>query len=166
MAPEAIRDIQRDLLPEVVEAAVRTEPYRRLYRSSSPPEIHDPEDLRRLPFTDRSLLAEWPIEDRVATAPSQLVRWATSGTSGRPMETGMSPEEQGLDAALFARQTHALGISPARLVLAALDHARERTEMFLARQPATVLTPASADTMAERIRSLGRIVLVGWPSVL
>jgi len=166
MEPEEIRRMQWRLLHEVMQAALRTEPYRRLY-PSSPPGLQAPEDLRRLPFTDRAWFAQWPLQARLAARPKHMVRWATSGTSGRPMETAMSGEEQRYDQALFARQALALGVPRgARLVLACLDHARERTEMFVRGRPTTVVTPASATALAEEVRREAHIVLLGWPSVL
>src|SRR5919109_2310518 len=167
MEPEELHRAQGRLLSEVVQSALRTEPYRRLHRSRTPPDLRSPEDVARLPFTDRAWLAEWPLEARLASRPEQMVRWPTSGTSGRPMDTAVSLEEQRFADALFGRQIHALGLPRgARIMLAALEHAREQTNLFVRGRNTSVLTPASAETLAEQVRSAGPIVLVGYPSVL
>src|SRR5204862_4097445 len=106
-------------------------------------------------------------ETRLASHPDGMALWSTSGTSGRPMDTAMSPDEQNYSEALFGRQLGALGLPlTAPIVLAALDHAREQTEMFLSGRSTKVLTPASAATLAEEVRSSRATILLGWPSVL
>lgn len=110
--PEVLRLLQADRLNRVLEAAVRVEPYSRLYPGGTLPDLRGPEDLARLPLIDRTMLASLPLEARVAVRPASMVIESSSGTTGAVLLTARSEDEAALEDALFRRQERALGLDP------------------------------------------------------
>ena len=108
--PQELGRLQLAALTGILEAAWKTEPYRRLYGSR--PKVAKLDDLRDLPFTDRAYLASFPVEQRITDAADDLEPEPSTGTSGEVMVSMRSPDESTLQVILWMRQLLAQGIGP------------------------------------------------------
>lgn len=107
--PEVLREHQVASLNRILDAVMRSEPYRRLYGSR--PRLESLEDLRALPVIDRSYLARFSVEERLTHHPPDLEREPSTGTTGEVMLTLRAPGENEYQQALLGRQFEVQGIS-------------------------------------------------------
>lgn len=165
---EELERIQLGRLSLVMEAAGRTEPYRRLHGDLVGRRIKRVADLFNLPVVDRVHLASFPFEDRMASQPERIIRHSTSGTTGTPIQIAWSGEEDEEHHLILARQLEAQGVTPnSEPFFVNVIHSRQQTEIATARGRRTnILKPASAASLAEEIKAAAPTVLWGEPSIL
>lgn len=99
-SPEQLRSLQEEKLRRLVHHAYHQVPlYRRLWDAAGvrPEEIRTLENLPRLPVVDKQTLrAAYPAEAVARNVdPRQLVRYASSGSTGRPLQFVMTRAEKG-----------------------------------------------------------------------
>jgi phenylacetate-CoA ligase len=155
-------------MASAMEAALRTEPYQRLYENLDLREIREVADLARLPVLDRPSLAAFPTESRMAMQHDQLIRRSTSGTTGDPIESVWSADEGTEQDLLVARQLEGQGVDPhARFFFINVVRSQRSTEVITSSGRRTsAFTVASAATLANQINAAAPDVLWGEPSLL
>ena len=115
---------QADRLRRVVRHAYAHVPYyRRLFDAHrvSPDDIRSADDLVRIPVTTRKTLQELPEEESVARGvrADRLIRYSTSGWSGRPLTVRRSWMESRLLGAIRIRAMRSFGLEPDDVVVIA-----------------------------------------------
>ncbi|MDW8316994.1 MAG: hypothetical protein RMN53_03975 [Anaerolineae bacterium] len=98
--PERLRALQEEKLRRLVRHAYHQVPlYRRLWEAAGvrPEDIRTLDDLPRLPLVDKpTLRAAYPAEAVARDVdPRQLVRYASSGSTGQPLQFVMTRAEKG-----------------------------------------------------------------------
>jgi phenylacetate-CoA ligase len=113
--PEALRELQLARLRRLAAHAYAQVPlYRRLWDAHGvqPQDIRSLDDLARLPLLDKSTLRAAYPDDALAddVDRSQLVRYASSGSTGEPLQFVMTRAEKGQRwAVMFRLPGHARG---------------------------------------------------------
>ena len=160
------------------EVASRVPYYRRLFQEEglTPEGFGSPEDLTRLPVTDKALIRAQG-EDWLAEGATGLVRQQTSGSSGEPLTFWLSKDRISLDIAAKWRATRwwDVDIGDRELVLwgsAVENQAQDRVRAWRDRLMRSRLVPAQAldgpglDGVIEQIRRFRPRMLFGYPSAL
>lgn len=161
---EVLRKHQVASLTRVLDAAMRSEPYRRLY--GSPPRVTSLEDLGAMPVIDRSYLARFSIEERLTHHPPDLERAPSTGTTGEVMLTLRAPEENEYQWGLLGRQFEVQGISPGARHLSLLFQLRPDEALQVRGNVGHFPAWAPAEKQAEIVRSFKPSFISGPASCL
>lgn len=105
---EVLREHQLSALNRILDAAIISEPYRRLYGSHR--QLQDLEELSELPVIDRQYLAQFPVDQRLTRQVEDLEREPSTGTTGEVMLSMRAPEEVVYQDLLVVRQFIQQGI--------------------------------------------------------
>jgi phenylacetate-CoA ligase len=131
MPPAWTRRLEEELLADQVARCYERSPFwrRKLAEGGVRPEqVLGAEDLRRIPFTTKQELrasqeAEPPLGDFACVDPVDVVRvHLTSGTTGKPLVLGYTPEDLKTSTRIGARSFWAAGARPDDVLLHCLNY--------------------------------------------
>ena len=131
MPPAWTRRLEEELLAEQVAHCYERSPFwrRKLAGAGVRPEhVLGADDLSRIPFTTKEELrasqeAEPPLGDFACADPVDVVRvHLTSGTTGKPLVLGYTPEDLKTSARIGARAFWAAGARPDDVLLHCLNY--------------------------------------------
>lgn len=132
MAPEELRQLQESKLVQQLEYVARNSPFYRQKLRDAGIEVRDIRslnDVRKLPFTDKSelrdaLLQQPPaLGSNQAASTEEIVRiHASSGSTGRPTYVGLTKKDSDLWTESCGRAFWSLGIRPDDIVLHAWNY--------------------------------------------
>ena len=116
LEPGALRALQLERLQRVVtEACARSATYRRLCREArvTPPDIRSLDDLRRLPFLEKTTLRDtYPDGLRICGLDAIIEVHSTSGTTGKPTPIWATRRDMDAWAERNARSLWMVGMRP------------------------------------------------------
>ena len=120
MSRDAIHEVQSRELKQVVKRVYENVPFYRQKMDAlgiSPEDIHDAEDVTKLPFTEKSDLRDNYPFGLFACPQDEIVRvHASSGTTGKPTVAGYTQSDLDNWAELMARSMSCAGISKKSVV--------------------------------------------------
>jgi phenylacetate-CoA ligase len=151
----------------VLEAAMRTVAYRRLYAPREDVRIERMEDLAELPMVDRAFLARHPIPERVAGDITGFTVEVSTGTSGTALASPRSAEEHEMERVLMERCRMVHGLPSDALALHLLL-GRDRNAPYEVTGPrlATIGAYRRVEEQLEAIHHFGPEILFGPSSVV
>ena len=162
--PEKLAEHQLSSLGRILDAAMRSEPYRRLYGTH--PRIEQLEDLKTLPVIDRRYLGEFPVEQRLTEQHDDLEEEPSTGTSGEVMMTLRTTDETRYLDALLGRQLFAQGIAPGARRLNLLVGMTDSDPLEVRGHLSSISAWAPVERQAEAARSFDPSFISGPPSSL
>ncbi|HEX7475976.1 MAG TPA: hypothetical protein VF318_08425, partial [Dehalococcoidales bacterium] len=180
---DKIQELQNERLRQLLQHAYATVPYyRRLFdgRSLKPDSIHSQRDLVRLPILTKDLIRTQSKELMAAGfSARQLVKLATDGSTGEPMQFYRTRQDQlswGFAAAqrAYGWAGYRLGDKVARLNVVRPYHSTthrisETTKLFFERTLMLDAKKVSSQTLPVYLKKLVRFqpkIIWGYPSTI
>ena len=162
--PEELRAIQNERFQTIMQAALRTVPYQRLYAFT---EWHGGiDDLGDLPLLDREYLASFPLEERQSETSPEMVGFSSSGSSGTPLRMAWSKEEDSTRRLLMVRQWRAQGLPNQDPFVIDFSGRRSIIGIVINGRTVDMSVVNSPTQLADAVRSARATMLAGDPSLL
>lgn len=126
---DELQALQLRKLQRLVRHAFSNVPfYRRRFQEAGvhPDDIRTPDDLERIPVTTRKDLQSAELSELLATGvdPNACINLYTSGSSGKPLTTYVTPWERRLRGVIEMRSLLRIGFSPRDHLVSAGPHRR------------------------------------------
>ena len=159
-----LRTAQDERLRKIMRAALRTEPYRRLYGFTEWNGGID--ELGELPLLEREYLASFLLEERMTETPDEIVRAASSGSTGRPLPLAWSKEEDAERRLNMVRQWRAQGLRSSDPFVIDFSGQMRMTSISVGDRTVDMSVINSPTKVASAIREARPTMIAGDPSLI